>query len=111
MIGERESVQASIAKAFVEARRTGAVIAAYPGEIPDALDAAYDIQDAGIALVGKAVGGWKVGRIPAALIDTYGTNRLAGPIFADQIVDAAVLPRLKPNCCFVWGGHRPRICR
>jgi 2-keto-4-pentenoate hydratase len=86
---ERESVQASIARAFVEARRTGAVIAAYPGEIPDALDVAYGIQDAGIAMVGTDVGGWKVGRIPAALIDAYGTNRLAGPIFADRIVDAS----------------------
>lgn len=77
---------ASIAKAFVEARRTGAVIADYPGDIPAALDDAYEIQDSGIALTGKAVGGWKVGRIPADLIDIYGTNRLAGPIFSDQII-------------------------
>jgi 2-keto-4-pentenoate hydratase len=81
-------VQASIAKAFVEARRTGAIIAAYPGDIPTALDEAYRIQDSGIALTGKAIGGWKVGRIAAPLIDAYGSNRLAGPIFSDQIVDA-----------------------
>jgi 2-keto-4-pentenoate hydratase len=85
--GERESVQASIARAFVEARRTGAVIAAYPGEMPGGLDAAYDIQDAGIAMVGNEVGGWKVGRIAQAFTETFGTNRLAGPIFANRIVD------------------------
>ena len=79
-------MQASIAKAFVEARRTGAVIATYPGEMPDALDVAYSIQDAGIALTGKTVGGWKVGRIAPPLIAAFGTNRIAGPIFVDRIV-------------------------
>jgi 2-keto-4-pentenoate hydratase len=83
---ERESVQASIAKAFVEARKTGAIIADYPGSIPAALDEAYQIQDTAIALTGKSIGGWKVGRIAAPLIDTYGSDRIAGPIFSDQIV-------------------------
>jgi 2-keto-4-pentenoate hydratase len=82
-------VQPSIAKAFVDARLTGAVMADYPGDIPVALDDAYQIQDTGIALTGKAVGGWKVGRIAEPLIGTYGSNRLAGPIFSDRIVDAA----------------------
>jgi 2-keto-4-pentenoate hydratase len=81
-------VQPSIAEAFVDARLTGVVMADYPGDIPVALDDAYQIQDAGIALTGKAVGGWKVGRIAEPLIGTYGSNRLAGPIFSDQIVDA-----------------------
>jgi 2-keto-4-pentenoate hydratase len=78
-------VQAYIAEAFVEARRNGAVIAVYPGDIPLALDEAYRIQDMGIALSGQAVGGWKVGRIAPPLVRTYGSNRLAGPIFADRI--------------------------
>ncbi len=86
-LGSQESVSVKIAEAFVEARRTGAVISAYPGNIPLALDDAYLIQDAGIALASKAVGGWKVGRIPAPLDSTYGSNRLAGPIFIDQIVN------------------------
>jgi 2-keto-4-pentenoate hydratase len=81
-------VQASIAKTFVDARLTGAVIADYPGDIPVGLDDAYRIQDTGIALTGKAIGGWKVGRIAEPLIDAYGSNRLVGPIFSDQIVDA-----------------------
>lgn len=79
---------APIARAFVEARQSGAVIAVYPGEMPSALDEAYRIQDSGIALTGLPVGGWKVGRIPAHLIKNYGANRLAGPIFKAQIVEA-----------------------
>jgi 2-keto-4-pentenoate hydratase len=82
-------VPAHIAQAFVEARRTGAVIAAYPGDIPAALEDAYRIQDAGIALAGQTVGGWKVGKIAAPLVGTYGSDRIAGPIFADRIVLAA----------------------
>jgi 2-keto-4-pentenoate hydratase len=79
-------VQVSIAKAFVDARKTGAILADYPGEFPAALEEAYQIQDSAIALAGKTVGGWKVGRIAAALVGAYGSNRLAGPIFSDQIV-------------------------
>jgi 2-keto-4-pentenoate hydratase len=80
-------VQAQIANICVEARKHNAVVADYPGVMPSALDEAYQIQDAGIALVGKAVGGWKVGRIPNHLVDVYGSNRLAGPVFSDQIVE------------------------
>jgi 2-keto-4-pentenoate hydratase len=35
----------------------------------------------------RAVGGWKVGRINAPEDERLGANRLAGPIFADAIVD------------------------
>jgi 2-keto-4-pentenoate hydratase len=79
-------VQTPIATAFVEARKTGAILADYPGPIPAALEEAYEIQDSGIALMGKTVGGWKVGRIAAPFVGTYGCNRIAGPIFLDQIV-------------------------
>jgi 2-keto-4-pentenoate hydratase len=82
-------VLANIAEAFVAARKSGAVIQEYPGDMPLALDDAYHIQDAGIALVGKPVGGWKVGRISAALAANFDTDRLAGPIFVDQIVATA----------------------
>lgn len=77
----------NIARAFLAARRNGALLAAYPGAMPASMAAAYAIQDAALALDGRAVGGWKVGRIPAELVDHYGDNRLAGPIFTDEIVD------------------------
>ena len=74
-----------IARAFVEARRSGATIVEYPGPVPDALEDAYQVQDAAIRLQGEPVGGWKVGRINAPLDAHFGTNRLAGPIFTPSI--------------------------
>lgn len=80
----------AIARAFVDARNSGAGIAAYPGSLPESLDAAYGIQERAIRLFGGRVAGWKVGRIPDALVGRYGTNRLAGPIFADSVVDVSM---------------------
>jgi len=72
-----------IARSFVTARRAATALADYPGPIPPALDAAYDVQDAAMALDGGAVGGWKVGRINPP---REGYDRLAGPIFTSQIL-------------------------
>ncbi|WP_340689097.1 2-keto-4-pentenoate hydratase [Sphingomonas donggukensis] len=75
-----------IARSFVEARRDGRGLAAYPGTAPRTLAESYRIQDAAIALDGDSVGGWKLGRIHPPLDDSLGANRLAGPIFARSIV-------------------------
>lgn len=74
-----------IAETFVTARREGRGLPEYPGAVPSALDDAYVVQDLAIAFDGRAIGGWKVGRInpPRDSVD-----RLAGPIFADDIVEA-----------------------
>lgn len=85
-----------IARAFVDARRRGLALSEYPGPFPAELDDAYAIQDAAIALQGEAVGGWKVGRINPPLDARYGTNRLAGPIFAPSIFDATESPVAMP---------------
>ena len=77
-----------IGHAFVDARRSGATLTDYPGTIPETLAEAYAAQDAAIAKWGEPVGGWKVGRIPLHLEAQYGSNRLAGPIFAPSIVEA-----------------------
>ncbi len=82
----------SVARAFVDARRNSTVVATYPGRIPETLNDAYAIQDEAIRLIGKPVAGWKVGRIPNDLTDAFGANRLAGPIFANMIVDANQAP-------------------
>lgn len=86
-----------IARAFVDARRTGAILPGFPGAIPDSLDAAYTIQDHAIALTGQRVGGWKVGRIAHNLTTASSTNRLAGPIFADRILETTTtnIPRVQ----------------
>jgi 2-keto-4-pentenoate hydratase len=76
---------ARIARSFVEARRTGAALPDYPGTMPAALDDAYAVQDAAIALAEGKVAGWKVGRINPPI---DGIDRLAGPIFAATVATA-----------------------
>ena len=71
-----------IARSFVEARRAGHALPKYPGDMPAALDTAYAVQDAAIGLTPDDIAGWKVGKITPPL---GGTDRLAGPIFADQV--------------------------
>jgi 2-keto-4-pentenoate hydratase len=77
----------NVATAFLAAREKKTPLTAYPGAMPETMADAYKIQDAAIALDGRLVGGWKVGRIAPELVDHYGGNRLTGPIFADEIVD------------------------
>jgi len=77
-----------VAQAFVSARRQARALEAYPGEAPQALGAAYGIQDKAIVVDGRPVMGWKVGRINPPLDRQLGANRLSGPIFADSVIDA-----------------------
>ncbi len=77
----------AIAARFVEARRQGIALDSYPGAIPQSLDEAYAIQATAIALRGGQIGGWKIGRINGAMVATLGADRLAGPIFADLILE------------------------
>ena len=84
---------AHIARAFVEARRAGVALPDYPGAMPGTLAQGYAVQDAALALAGGTVAGWKVGRIMAPV---DGTDRLTGPIFADQLVLAGDAPTEMP---------------
>ncbi len=84
---------ATIAGRFLAARRSAAGLDGYPGDFPETLDAAYRVQDHAIAAWNRPVVGWKVGRITPPLAERYGTDRLAGPIFAAQYVaDAGTAP-------------------
>ncbi|MCE7796764.1 2-keto-4-pentenoate hydratase [Sphingobium sufflavum] len=78
-----------IAEAFVAARRDARALESYPGQQPTDLSAAYRIQDMALAIDGRAVIGWKVGRINPPADAALGANRLSGPIFADSVVHAA----------------------
>ncbi len=78
----------AVARTFVDARRSSSVVVDYPGAMPENFTEAYTIQDDAISLTGQKVGGWKVGRVPDHLVAQYGTNRLAGPIFSDMIVES-----------------------
>ena len=71
-----------IVGSFLEARRSAGGLDAYPGDLPATLDEAYAIQDEAIARWGRPVLGWKVGLVASPLSDRFGTDRLAGPIFA-----------------------------
>src|SRR3954447_11283873 len=73
---------ATIADRFLSARRSATGLADYPGDMPSSLDDAYGIQDAAIGAYNRPVLGWKVGRVPLPLIDQFGTDRIAGPIFS-----------------------------
>jgi 2-keto-4-pentenoate hydratase len=75
-----------IADSFVTARRERRALSDYPGEMPVALEQAYQVQDHALRLDGRKVAGWKVGKIHPPV---DGSNRLAGPIFADQVFPAA----------------------
>lgn len=74
-----------IAEAFVTARRDGSALPLYPGDRPATLDEAYAIQDRAIALDGREIAGWKVGRINPPFDLQLVADRLAGPIFADHV--------------------------
>ncbi|MFA6115996.1 MAG: 2-keto-4-pentenoate hydratase [Sphingomonas sp.] len=87
-----------IAQSFVDARRAGRSLPDYPGTVPVALADAYAVQDAAIALNEAEIGGWKVGRINPPI---DGVDRLAGPIFTSQIVEATAEPVAMP--VFVGG--------
>jgi 2-keto-4-pentenoate hydratase len=75
---------ATIAGRFLSARRAAGGLADYPGKFPASLDEAYSVQNEAIAAWGQKVIGWKVGRILPPLAEQFGTDRLAGPIFASQ---------------------------
>lgn len=79
----------AIAAAFVAARKIGHSLSAYPGDKPTDLIRAYRIQDRAIALDGREIVGWKVGRINPPEDTLLGFNRLIGPIFAGTAIDAA----------------------
>ncbi|WP_033074462.1 2-keto-4-pentenoate hydratase [Sphingopyxis sp. MWB1] len=81
--------QQKIASAFLSARQKKTPLTSYPGPLPATMEEAYAIQDAALGLDGRRVGGWKVGRIADDLVSCYGEHRLTGPIFAEEIVDAA----------------------
>ena len=74
----------AIVEAFLQARRDGASLPDFPGEIPHDLAAAYEVQDLAISQWPDDVVGWKVGYIAPERRDASGDERLLGPIFARQ---------------------------
>ena len=76
---------AAIARRLVAARRQAQALAEYPGALPRTLDEGYACQDAAIALWGRPIVGWKVGRLSAEWEAKLGEERLVGPVFAGAV--------------------------
>jgi len=71
---------AGIAAILCEARLSGQALPVFPAPVPATLAEAYAVQRELCAALGRPVLGWKVGRIPPALVAELGTERLAGPV-------------------------------
>lgn len=82
------SAPSQAAARFVQARRAGRALDAFPGELPVDLSAGYANQDRAIGLWPDRIAGWKVGYIAPERRDGSGEDRLVGPIFS-----AAVWPQ------------------
>ncbi|MEI4505477.1 2-keto-4-pentenoate hydratase [Sphingopyxis sp. CCNWLW253] len=76
--------------ALLEARLSGRALAAFPAPVPATLAEAYAVQQRLIAALGAPVLGWKVGRIPPALIEVLGAERVAGPVLRIAELDGDV---------------------
>jgi len=87
------------AAALLHARRSGRALAAFPAPVPATLADAYRVQRDICAALGVPVLGWKVGRIPQALIETLGAERLAGPVLRVAELDGEV-----PGAARVFAG-------
>lgn len=88
------------AAAFVDARLSSRALSAYPGALPMTLAEAYDIQSQAIGLWPDRISGWKVGRINPPWDTSFGTDRLAGPIFSRQVTRAGD----RPEPAFLFAG-------
>lgn len=77
-----------IARHFTTARRAGASLPDFPGQIPADLETAYRVQDAAIGVWDDRVVGWKVGFIAPERRDHSGDERLLGPIFSRNLWNA-----------------------
>ena len=79
----------AIAKHLTEMRRSGRTVTGFPGEVPSTFDAAYDIQDAVLALCPGALAGWKVALVRPEFREQFGTDRYVGPLLAHNVREAA----------------------
>lgn len=75
-----------IAVTFTSARESGAGVKPYPGQTPETLKEAYEIQDLAISKWPHTLVGWKVGGIGPEEAARLGEAKLAGPVFDNKII-------------------------
>jgi len=78
-----------IARQFVDARLAATALPDFPGPIPADMAAGYAVQEVAIGLWPDEVAGWKVGRIPQELQAELRAERVMGPIFWRNVVEAS----------------------
>lgn len=86
--GDEAGTPGDIAARFVAARMNRRAVNGYPGAHPLDLARAYATQEAAIALFPDRIIGWKVGGVPPAQQAALGSHRVAGPIFAGNLLKA-----------------------
>lgn len=77
----------AIARAFVDARAAARPLDRFPVDLPATLNDAVRVQERAIELGGRRLAGWKVAMIRADLREPLGSERLAGPVFADAVYE------------------------
>lgn len=87
-----------------QARLSGTALSGFPTPVPTTLADAYDIQRRLCSALGGAVLGWKVGRIPPALVDSLGAVRLAGPVLRVDTLDGTA-----PGAALIFDGGAAAI--
>lgn len=75
----------AVSARLVEARSNAALLAQFPGELPESLEQAYAIQSAAITRWPDAVAGWKVARLPPHDRGRFPAERLSGPVFKSMV--------------------------
>lgn len=75
----------TIARAFVTARKEARALPEFPGAVPADLATGYRVQDAALALWPDKIAGWKIGRVPPHLVAKLGAERVAGPVFSENL--------------------------
>lgn len=75
--------------ALLAARLSGQSIPAFPAPVPATLAEAYAIQQHLTSALGGPVLGWKVGRVPPALVERLGAQRVAGPVLRVAELDGS----------------------
>lgn len=74
-----------ISESFISARRTARPLDSFPGEVPQTLESAYEVQTRSIAYWDEPLIGFKVGGIPEKWRPQYPSEWLAGAIFPSNL--------------------------
>ena len=82
------TIEATISERLLEARKAALALPAFPGQLPSDTQTAYTIQYRSISSWPDVVSGWKVGGISPVFREQFLANRLAGPIFKSQTINA-----------------------